>query len=138
MRNKKINKQKITEIIFNNTKIRKGLEAYIHKEVKKSRDRFIKKNTKNKKKFVFVDIPLLFETGMDKEMDKTVCVFTSAKNQIERLKKRTDNSDNYYKELISKQMPSEEKCKLSDFTIETTSHEKVEEKVMEILNMLRV
>ena len=84
------------------------------------------------------DIPLLFETGVDKEMDKTVCVFTSAKNQIERLKKRTDNSDNYYKELISKQMPSEEKCKLSDFTIETTSHEKVEEKVLEILNMLRV
>ena len=33
------------------------------------------------------DIPLLFETGVDKEMDKTVCVFTSAKNQIERLKR---------------------------------------------------
>ncbi len=42
-------------------------------------------------------------------MDKTVCVFTSARNQIERLKKRNDNSDNYYKALISKQMPSEEK-----------------------------
>ena len=134
----KIDKQKISEIIFNDKKIKQKLENYIHKEVKKSRESFVKKNIKNKKNLIFVDIPLLFETGLDKEMDKTVCVFTSARNQIERLKKRNDNSDNYYKELISKQMPSEEKCKLSDFTIETTSHEKVEEKVLEILNMLRV
>ena len=113
----------------------KELEKIVHPLIQADRQDFQNQNIAD---IAVFDIPLLFETGLDKEMDKTVCVFTSAKNQIERLKKRTDNSDNYYKELILKQMPSEEKCKLSDFIIETTSHEKVEEKVLEILNMLRV
>ena len=111
------------------------MEKIVHPLIQADRQNFLDQNVAD---IAVFDIPLLFETGLDKEMDKTVCVFTSARNQIERLKKRNDNSDNYYKELISKQMPSEEKCKLSDFTIETTSHEKVEEKVLEILNMLRV
>ena len=113
----------------------KELEKIVHPLVQADRQNFLDQNVAD---IAVFDIPLLFETGLDKEMDKTVCVFTSARNQIERLKKRNGNSDTYYKELILKQMPSEEKCKLSDFIIETTSHEKVEEKVLEILNMLRV
>ena len=54
----KIDKQKIAEIIFNDKKIKEKLENYIHKEVKKSRDSFVKKNIKNKKNLIFVDIPL--------------------------------------------------------------------------------
>ena len=81
--------------------------------------------------------------NMTSEIDKSDAVIVThyqglTVKQLDELRNRIDNSDNYYKELISKQMPSEEKCKLSDFTIETTSHEKVEEKVLEILNMLRV
>ena len=49
----KIDKQKIAEIIFNDKKIKLKLENYIHKEVKKSRDSFVKKNIKNKKKPYF-------------------------------------------------------------------------------------
>ena len=45
----KIDKQKIAEIIFNDKKTKQKLENYIHKEVKKSRDSFVKKNIKNKK-----------------------------------------------------------------------------------------
>jgi dephospho-CoA kinase len=86
---------------------------------------------------VVFDIPLLFETGADKEMDKTVCVFTSTKNQMERLKNRNKGHDDYYKELMSKQMPSNEKCDLADYVIETTSHTAVEKRVIEILDILR-
>jgi len=70
-------------------------------------------------------------------MDKTVCVFTSTKNQMERLKNRNKGHDDYYKELMSKQMPSNEKCDLADYVIETTSHTAVEKQVIEILDMLR-
>ena len=53
--NNKINKKKITDIIFNNEKIRKNLENYVHRFVKKSRDKFIKQNRKNKKGAIFID-----------------------------------------------------------------------------------
>ena len=53
---RKINKTAIREEIFNNTNKRKKLEKYIHKEVKKSRDQFLKKHKKSK--MILLDIPL--------------------------------------------------------------------------------
>jgi hypothetical protein len=38
---------------------------------------------------------------------------------------------------MSKQMPSNEKCDLADYVIETTSHTAVEKRVIEILDILR-
>ena len=46
----KINKAEIANVIFNNYKIKKALERRIHKEVQKSRETFIKKYIKKKKK----------------------------------------------------------------------------------------
>ena len=81
----KIDKQKITEIIFNDKKIKQKLENYIHKEVKKSRESFIKKNIKNKKNLIFVDIPLLFENKLEKNFDKVLCVIAKKKIRRERV-----------------------------------------------------
>ena len=81
----KIDKQKIAEIIFNDKKIKQKLENYIHKEVKKSRDSFVKKNIKNKKNLIFVDIPLLFENKLEKNFDKVLCVIAKKKIRTERV-----------------------------------------------------
>ena len=81
----KIDKQKIAEIIFSDKKIKQKLENYIHKEVKKSRDSFVKKNIKNKKNLIFVDIPLLFENKLEKNFDKVLCVIAKKKIRRERV-----------------------------------------------------
>ena len=81
----KIDKKKIAEIIFNDKKIKQKLENYIHKEVKKSRDSFVKKNIKNKKNLIFVDIPLLFENKLEKNFDKVLCVIAKKKIRTERV-----------------------------------------------------
>ena len=117
VRNKKINKQKITEIIFNNTKIRKGLEAYIHKEVKKSRDRFIKKNTKNKKKFAFVDIPLLFEKKLEKRCDVVLCVIAQKKIRRDRVLKNKKFTKAILKKIFKSQTSDRERKKKSKIII---------------------
>ena len=46
LKNKNINKKIIAEKIFNNDKLRNSLEKHIHKEVRKQRVSFIKKNKK--------------------------------------------------------------------------------------------
>ena len=86
-----------------------------------------------KKEIVVFDIPLLFEIGADKDMHKTVCVFTSYENQLERLMNRSHGSEQYFEELLSKQMPSNEKCERSDYVIETSTLTSVEKRVKEIL-----
>ena len=71
----KINKTEITNVIFRNNTIKKLLERRIHKEVQHSREVFIKKYTKKKKKIIFADIPLLFENKLEKGFDLVICIF---------------------------------------------------------------
>ena len=77
----KINKAEIANVIFSNNKIKKLLERRIHKEVQSSREAFIKKYTKKKKKIIFADIPLLFENKLEKSFDSVICIISSKKNR---------------------------------------------------------
>ena len=129
-----ISRSRLKALLKNEPKNLKELEEIVHPLILEDRQNFQKYTTSD---VVVFDIPLLFETGADKEMDKTVCVFTSTKKQMERLKNRNKGYDDYYKQLISKQMPSNEKCDRADYVIETTSHTAVEKRVIEILDMLR-
>ena len=129
-----ISRSRLKALLKNEPKNLKELEEIVHPLILEDRQNFQKHTTSD---VVVFDIPLLFETGADKEMDKTVCVFTSTKKQMERLKNRNKGYDEYYKQLISKQMPSNEKCDRADYVIETTSHTAVEKRVIEILDILR-
>mgnify|MGYP001310114242 FL=1 len=129
-----ISRSRLKELLKNQPKNLKELEEIVHPLILEDRQNFQKHTNSD---VVVFDIPLLFETGADKEMDKTVCVFTSTKKQMERLKNRNKGYDDYYKQLISKQMPSNEKCDRADYVIETTSHTAVEKRVIEILDILR-
>ena len=129
-----ISRSRLKALLKNEPKNLKELEEIVHPLILEDRQNFQKHTTSDVGVF---DIPLLFETGADKEMDKTVCVFTSTKKQMERLKNRNKGYDDYYKQLISKQMPSNEKCDRADYVIETTSHTAVEKRVIEILDILR-
>ena len=129
-----ISRSRLKALLKNEPKNLKELEEIVHPLIFEDRQNFQKHTTSD---VVVFDIPLLFETGADKEMDKTVCVFTSTKKQMERLKNRNKGYDDYYRQLISKQMPSNEKCDRADYVIETTSHTALEKRVIEILDILR-
>ncbi len=98
VKNYKINKKKVAEIVFNNDLIRKKLENYIHQEVKVSRERFIKKNQKNNKRVVFVDIPLLLEKNLEKKFNIVVCIISKKKIRTERVLK----SKKFTKPILNK------------------------------------
>ena len=129
-----ISRRRLKTLLKNDPEKLKDLEEIVHPLIIEERH-FFQKNTSAD--VAVFDIPLLFETGADKEMDKTVCVFTSKREQMKRLKSRNKEYDDYYKKLISKQMPSNEKCDRADYVIETTSDAVVEKRVIEILDILR-
>ena len=103
VQNYKINKKKVSNIIFNSDTNRKRLEKYIHKEVRLSRENFIKKNQKNKKNVIFVDIPLLFENNLDKNFDIVLCVISKKKIRKERVLKSKKFTKQILKKIFSSQ-----------------------------------
>ena len=117
VRNNGINKKKITDIIFNNSKTRKTLEDYVHKQVKITRDIFIKKNTKNKKGVVFIDIPLLFEKKLEKPFDAVLCVIAKKKIRRERVLKNKKFTKNILEKIFKSQISDDERKRKSNMVI---------------------
>ena len=113
----KIDKQKIAEIIFNDKKIKQKLENYIHKEVKKSRDSFVKKNIKNKKNLIFVDIPLLFENKLEKNFDKVLCVIAKKKIRRERVLSNKKFTKKTLQKIFKSQVSDKERKARSNIII---------------------
>lgn len=67
---------------------------------------------------VVLDVPLLFETGMDQECDLTVLAVVDRKTQLERLMKRDHCSKAATLKRINAQMPLEEKMRRADVMID--------------------
>lgn len=119
---KKINKNILSNKIFESKIERKKLERIIHPIVKKERTSFLKKY---KKYFVVgLDIPLLYETRMDKICDYIFLVNTTKKIQRKRVLMRPNMTEKKY-ELINNSQWSYEKKKNKKPLIINTSFGKL-------------
>ena len=67
------------------------------------------------------DIPLLFETGGDAEMDATVCVHVASDRQRARVLARGIMGDADLERILARQMPIADKLARADYTVETDS-----------------
>lgn len=113
----KINKKFISEKIFSDKLIKEKLEKYIFKIVRDNRRDFIKKQKNKKTKFVFLDIPLLFENNLSKNFDIIICSISSRKARYKRLKKSKKMPIKTFKKIIKSQTTDVERKKKSDIVI---------------------
>ena len=131
-----INRKKVSYLLREKKIDLKLIEEIIHPLLIKSREKFIKKN--EREKILIFDIPLLYETKAQIWLDYVITVFCSRKNQIERLKKRKDFDIKKINYLISKQIPINKKNKKADFVINTDEDIKqVERQVVNIIKIVR-
>ncbi len=95
------------------------LESFIHPMVRDARSQAIgRAKTQGKKVFV-ADIPLLFETGGESRVDKTVVVSASQAVQRARVLARPGMTSGKFAMIKSRQMPDAEKRNRADFIVET-------------------
>ena len=131
-----INRKKVSYLLREKKIDLKLIEKIIHPLLIKSREKFIKKN--EREKILIFDIPLLYETKAQIWLDYVITVFCSEKNQIERLKKRDDFDTRKINYLLSKQIPVNKKNKKADFVIDTDQNmQQVEKQVVNIIKKMR-
>ena len=97
-----------------------ALEALVHPAVARARAGWLKAEQKKGSKAVLFDIPLLFETGGDKKVDKTIVVSAPKSVQKQRVLSRPNMSEARFSHLLSCQMPDREKRNRADFIIDTS------------------
>ena len=118
---KNIDKKIISKIIFENKQIRKKLELYIFKIVRKKRSDFIKQEKQKKTKLIFIDIPLLFENNLEKQFNKVISIIASKQVRLKRLKKTRKMTENQFKNIIRSQTSDVIRKKKSDYVIYNNS-----------------
>ena len=95
-----------------------ALEGIVHPAVREWRDAFIARN-RDARSLVF-EIPLLFETGSEKDFDKVVVVSAPAQVQRPRVLAREGMSEAKLDSILARQVPDEEKRRRADFLIDTS------------------
>ena len=115
-----VDKKTIREEIFNNTKKRKLLESYIHAEVKKERNVFLKKHKQKKTKIIFLEIPLLFENKLEKICDFTILFYAPLKTRKKRAIRRGGVGEKILEKIIKIQLSEKIKKKKTDYVVDTS------------------
>ncbi len=108
----------LRRIIIDNPKMRTALEDILHPQILIEMI-FQMENAVYKKGLnaVAVEVPLLFESGMDKHFDVTVAVLAEDIDLVSRISRRDNVASEDAKKMLNIQMPQEEKIKKADHVI---------------------
>jgi dephospho-CoA kinase len=109
---------RVGQIVFKDKRARLDLEAIIHPAVIKAINEFFSALPK-RTPFAVADIPLVFETGRDKEFDAIVVVACPREMQLERMMARNQLSREDAERRLNAQLPIEQKVKKATHVIKT-------------------
>ena len=92
------------------------LEQILH-PIHEQKQKFIQHNRYQRRKVVFLDVPLLFETGGDHYCDRVITVWCPPFLQTIRALRRPGMTEKKLSSVLEAQWPQSDKCFLSDLTL---------------------
>lgn len=123
-----LDRKKLSKVALGNPR----LNEITHKAIKEEIEKRVKESNA---KDVYLDIPLLFESGNEKNVDKIWTVVAPLEDRIKRVVERDGLDKEEILKRISLQVSDEEKIKKSDLVISNDgSLEELIKKVEELVN----
>ena len=107
------------DIVFRDPACRRALEAIIHPAVQRSMLFKIEKAAEDGERVVFMEVPLLYETGMDALCGEVWVAYLDAESQTMRLMNRDRLTREQAEARIQSQMPLEKKAERANVVIKT-------------------
>lgn len=107
----------LSEAVFGNPEAFRRLEAIVHPAVAHERNLFLERN--KDAPLVVLDVPLLFEAGGWRQVDKIAVVSAPAEVQRARVLARPGMTVERFESILARQTPDSEKRARADFIIET-------------------
>ncbi|MDG1430857.1 MAG: dephospho-CoA kinase [Paracoccaceae bacterium] len=129
-----VDRAKLKDVISQDPTALERIESMVHPLVAADRAAFL---VAHDGQIVVLDMPLLFETGADANMDATIVVSVDAKTQRQRVLERGTMTESQFETILAKQMPDAEKRAKADFIVITDTPEHAGEQVKTILNEIR-
>ena len=112
-----VNRTALAEAVLGDSDAMRALEAIVHPAVGEERAAFLAAH--EDAPLVVFDVPLLFETGGDKRVDKVAVVSAAAPVQRARVLARPGMTEAKLDAILARQLPDAEKRARADFVIPT-------------------
>ena len=130
-----IDRKQLGDIIFHDINKKRQLEDIVHPYVINE----LKKGIEIcDDQFIFLDIPLLFETHLESLCDKIIVVYVNQEIQTQRLMDRNHISQEDALHLIHQQISTEKKVEMGDYLIDNTLNlENLYQNIEKVLEVLK-
>ena len=114
-----VDRAKLGPIVFADPSARRELEAVVHPAVYRAIAAGVRAfELIGIDPFVVVDVPLLYETGAEKDFDRVVVTTCAPQTQLARLRERGMSEDSA-RQRVAAQWPTEQKASRADFVVNT-------------------
>ena len=115
-----LNRVALATLVFTDVESRRALEEIVHPAVYAAIERWFESLSRREDLAAAIaDIPLLYETGRDRDFDVVVVVGCLPETQVARLVERNHLSEEDARLRLRSQIPIGQKVKRADFVINT-------------------
>ena len=127
-------RDRLRETIHRSADAIERLEGIVHGLVAQDRAAFL---ARTKADIAVLEVPLLLETGLEREMDMVLCVSVAPEVQMRRLLDRGTMSADQLGSMLRRQIPDSEKRRRADRVIVSDTLENARRQVRDILDEIR-
>jgi dephospho-CoA kinase len=116
----KVDRVKLAAMVLNDSAALTKLEAIVHPLVSASTEKFLADTQARGAEVVVLDVPLLFEAGLERRCDAVVVVSAPAEVQRRRALERPGMTEEKFAAILAKQLPDAEKRRRADFVLDSS------------------
>lgn len=130
----KLDRKKVASIVFADAQKLQLLNSIVHPAVGRAFEAFCLQHSS--KAYVIKEAAIIFEIGLDEQLDATILVTAPEKIRIERVMKRDSISEAEVRTRMSKQWSDEEKKMRADYFIDNDGEKALLPQVLKIHSAL--
>ncbi|MGQ0484698.1 MAG: dephospho-CoA kinase [Hyphomicrobiales bacterium] len=115
-----IERQRLAELVLKDPEAVKMLESIVHPLVRKAENEFTRRCRAENRPLAVLDIPLLFETGRQHDVDRIIVVSAPADVQRSRALARPGMTPEKFEAIAARQVPDGEKRRQAHFIVDSS------------------
>lgn len=113
-----LNRARVSQLVFADPEARQRLNAIVHPRIAELLQGRMQELAQQDAALVMVEVPLLFETGLDRAYDYVIAVYVDPEDQIKRLQGRDGRSTAEIAGILQAQWPLAEKAARAHFVVD--------------------
>jgi len=112
-----VDRQKLGAAVFGNPVELRKLEGIVHPLVRRQQVKFRQRAKAARTPLIVIDVPLLFETGGERNCDATCVVSAPGFVQAQRVLARPGMTPDKFRDILNQQVPDAQKRRRADFVV---------------------